>query len=404
MIIELEVNASSLLLKRSVSTVERSLNYAKCAFDFKTEDWNGTVKTAYFRNPKSGAIYSQVLQNDACVIPHEALEDEGYVTFSVIGEKENYRITSSPVSFFNKPAVYGGEPSAPTESEYSQLIAVTADALSAAQAAADDVSLIKSKVESGELKGEKGDRGEKGDKGETGAQGPKGDKGDKGEKGDPGIQGEQGPPGENYALTEQDRQEIAGYVELPIANAQTPGTVKAKTVTDESVSVAVDSSGFLYSRDFCKWRKISSVKATHDVEQFEITQDMNGNPFSVENLVILIRAVGSAANLSGAKEGQLFTVPDSEAFTGLPSQQIFQPQGKNYTSLLQFTTLTETEALYRYNGIAENTPRPNSSGGAVQGAGITYSAGGKKIGYIKIKCGIAGYMLGAGSTVEVWGS
>lgn len=85
-------------------------------------------------------------------------------------------------------------------------------------------------------KGDKGDRGEPGPRGLTGltgATGPKGDKGDTGEQGPQGIQGEQGPQGEkgekgdtgatgpagangkDYVLTEADKQEIAGMVEVP---------------------------------------------------------------------------------------------------------------------------------------------------------------------------------------------
>lgn len=85
-------------------------------------------------------------------------------------------------------------------------------------------------------KGDKGDRGEPGPRGLTGATGPKGEKGDTGERGPQGIQGEHGPQGEkgdkgdtgatgpqgpagangkDYVLTEADKQEIAGMVEVP---------------------------------------------------------------------------------------------------------------------------------------------------------------------------------------------
>ena len=81
--------------------------------------------------------------------------------------------------------------------------------------------------------GPKGDKGDKGDKGATGAVGPKGDKGDKGDKGATGAVGPQGPAGpkgdkgdtgatgpagangKDYVLTEADKQEIAGMVEVP---------------------------------------------------------------------------------------------------------------------------------------------------------------------------------------------
>lgn len=75
--------------------------------------------------------------------------------------------------------------------------------------------------------GPQGIPGEKGPKGDTGATGPKGDKGDpgeqgpqgipgpegpKGDKGDTGDTGPQGPKGDNYVLTDADKQAIADMV------------------------------------------------------------------------------------------------------------------------------------------------------------------------------------------------
>lgn len=66
-------------------------------------------------------------------------------------------------------------------------------------------------------KGDKGDRGETGPRGLTGETGPKGEKGDKGDRGETGATGAQGPSGadgKDYVLTEADKQEIAGMVEV----------------------------------------------------------------------------------------------------------------------------------------------------------------------------------------------
>ena len=140
------------------------------------------------------------------------------------------------------------------------------------------------------LKGEKGDTGSKGDKGdaftyadftpeqlaslkgergEQGIQGVQGDKGDaftyadftpeqlaslKGEKGDKGdafeysdftpqqlasLKGEKGDKGEdgqNYVLTENDKQEIAGLVDAPVEDVQVNGT---SIVTDGIANIPV---------------------------------------------------------------------------------------------------------------------------------------------------------------------
>lgn len=56
-----------------------------------------------------------------------------------------------------------------------------------------------------------------GPQGETGPQGPQGEPGKDGEQGPQGIQGKTGPAGkdgEDYVLTEEDKKEIAGMVEV----------------------------------------------------------------------------------------------------------------------------------------------------------------------------------------------
>ena len=63
--------------------------------------------------------------------------------------------------------------------------------------------------------GPQGDKGDKGDKGATGAVGPQGPAGPKGDKGDTGATGPAGANGKDYVLTEADKQEIAGMVEVP---------------------------------------------------------------------------------------------------------------------------------------------------------------------------------------------
>lgn len=58
-------------------------------------------------------------------------------------------------------------------------------------------------------KGDKGDTGPQGPVGETGPQGEQGPKGDTGAIGPEGPQGPQGPAGDDYVLTEQDKEDIA---------------------------------------------------------------------------------------------------------------------------------------------------------------------------------------------------
>ena len=235
MILNLTVENQRLTLAETPFVAEDTEGYIQCVFDFTTDDWNGTVKTAHFKNPKTGEITTQLLENDSCMVPPEALTDRGNVYFSLTGEKEGYRITTGVVSIFNAETIYGGEPSDPTPSQYDQIIAAVAESVSAAENAESIAENIQQQAESGAFKGDQGEKGEKGDtgpQGEPGADGaaatvavgtvttgepdtpasvtnsgtqnaavldfviPQGVKGDKGDKGDTGAQGAQGEKGD----------------------------------------------------------------------------------------------------------------------------------------------------------------------------------------------------------------
>ena len=65
--------------------------------------------------------------------------------------------------------------------------------------------------------GQDGAQGPKGDQGEIGPQGPKGEVGPQGPigpQGPKGDQGPEGPAGADYVLTQDDKTEIAGMVDL----------------------------------------------------------------------------------------------------------------------------------------------------------------------------------------------
>lgn len=64
------------------------------------------------------------------------------------------------------------------------------------------------------IKGEQGEQGAMGPQGPVGPQGEQGPKGEKGDQGIQGIQGIQGEPGADYVLTEADKKEIAGMIEV----------------------------------------------------------------------------------------------------------------------------------------------------------------------------------------------
>lgn len=83
--------------------------------------------------------------------------------------------------------------------------------------------------------------GPKGDKGDQGEPGVKGDPGEKGDKGDTGAQGEPGKDGSDYVLTEADKQEIAGMVEVTGADVDL-SNYYTKDQTDTAIQDAVEEA------------------------------------------------------------------------------------------------------------------------------------------------------------------
>ena len=575
MIIEIEVSGQRQSIVSAAYSAQHSENCLECSFSFTTPEWQGLVKTAHFKSDSGGDVYSVVLNDDRCLVPSAVLEEDGYFSFSVVGEKEDYRITTAAVSVLNRKAVYGGEPQQePEETQYQQIVALAADAVSAAESAQSLAAQLKSDADSGKFKGEKGEKGDtgaqgpQGEKGDTGEQGPQGEKGDTGEQGPAGNDGEAATitvgsvttaqPGTSAAVSNSGTPNAA-VLDFVIPQGEKgdgaftsikPGTEKEPYIiqkygyycttgvgwvqigtnqqdisetlsiefykpfycatntiilfgfsnkySDESraftyivtigddinISIYPTSGGskeaFNYSlneifqnflafvnlfrpiidegqnalnkivvvdsydsshgvftfsvRDadselsdestfpvqnkavkkalaaieseipvLNNWQTLADITTDEDISEIEITQDAQGNPFSVENILILVRGKGSVANNS-AEECRLCVNSESEEYISLPHQQIFQPEGGSFSSIIRLTALTEKDAFYSYSGVPQDTLNTDSSlSSAVRGEGISHFAGGKKMNCIKIAANAEGYVLGAGSAVQVWG-
>lgn len=155
--IEVEVKGQQIKRINSPGSVADTLNYLTCHFTFDGEEWDNTVKTAYFKNRATEKIYSSLIADDGtCTVPWESLTDEGFVEFSAAGERENYRITTGIESFHNSKTVYGGEPSEPpTPSQYDQLIALAEQTKEIAES-------VRSDADAGKFDGEPGKPGDPG--------------------------------------------------------------------------------------------------------------------------------------------------------------------------------------------------------------------------------------------------
>lgn len=105
------------------SPAQGSIDYLIAEFDFKTSDWSGAIKTAVFQNPSTKKEYDVILDENHCVVPWEAIADDGKCIVSVYGLTEKYRITTGIESFKLNPTLSGGSASQePTPTVYEQLL------------------------------------------------------------------------------------------------------------------------------------------------------------------------------------------------------------------------------------------------------------------------------------------
>ena len=155
--IEVEVKGQRIKRINSPGSVEDTLNYLTCHFIFSGEEWDNTVKTAYFENPASGKRHPKILADDGtCTVPWEALTDKGFVRFSVAGERDGYRITTGIESFYNSETVYGGNPSEPpSPDQYDLMLALAQETKEIAESVREDAN-------AGEFDGEPGKPGDPG--------------------------------------------------------------------------------------------------------------------------------------------------------------------------------------------------------------------------------------------------
>nr|DAG71172.1 MAG TPA: hypothetical protein [Caudoviricetes sp.] len=117
-------------------TAEGTREYLKAEFSF-SEEWDGTVKTAFFRGA-DGNTYTQLLENDACTVPAEALAASGRVGVSVSGTLGETVITTDIKSFSAPATLSGGTPSDPEPTVWQQILDKVDETQQIAQSVRDD--------------------------------------------------------------------------------------------------------------------------------------------------------------------------------------------------------------------------------------------------------------------------
>lgn len=117
-------------------TAEGTREYLKAEFSF-SEEWDGTVKTAFFRGA-DGENHPKLLKDDTCIVPAEALAAPGRVGVSVSGTLGETIITTDIKSFTVPATLSGGTPSNPEPTVWQQILEKVDETRQIAQSVRDD--------------------------------------------------------------------------------------------------------------------------------------------------------------------------------------------------------------------------------------------------------------------------
>lgn len=117
---KIEVINQRIYILDQTETAEGTREYLKAEFSFSKE-WTGLTKTAFFCGA-DGKNYSQLLENDTCNVPAEALAVPGRVEVSVSGTLGETIITTNIESFTVPETLSGGTPSNPNPTVWQQLL------------------------------------------------------------------------------------------------------------------------------------------------------------------------------------------------------------------------------------------------------------------------------------------
>jgi hypothetical protein len=126
----IQVKCTDQVLKITSAPVLASggVNEVKVEFDF-CEKWDGFLKTALFYRDDGDIYYALLDSNDTCVVPWEVCYSDGAFYFSVFGDKDSVRRTSTTVKYKVKKGVVTESmiPSDPTPAVYDQIVSLVND-------------------------------------------------------------------------------------------------------------------------------------------------------------------------------------------------------------------------------------------------------------------------------------
>lgn len=117
-------------------TAEGTREYLRAEFSF-SEEWDGTVKTAFFRGA-DGENHPKLLKDNVCTVPAVALAAPGRVGVSVSGTLGETVITTDIKSFSVPATLSGGTPSDPEPTVWQQILDKVDETQQIAQSVRED--------------------------------------------------------------------------------------------------------------------------------------------------------------------------------------------------------------------------------------------------------------------------
>lgn len=119
--VKFKITKQSIVCNRQ-SLVSDTQNVYECVFEFDDE-WNGYQKWAVFKQDERA--YKVLLDNDTCLMPNEAIVNQGYTQIGVYGLTEDRRyptIWTNPPILVQLGCIDGIYPPAPTPTEWEQAL------------------------------------------------------------------------------------------------------------------------------------------------------------------------------------------------------------------------------------------------------------------------------------------
>lgn len=117
--IKFYVDCQKLSIKSDPYVVEGSRNYLKAHFYFSGE-WCGLMKTAVFSTPDRAKTYHVLLDENECLVPHEVINDSGFLVFVFAGNLLNTNEITVPVN--SSGLIVGVTPPEATPEVYTDIV------------------------------------------------------------------------------------------------------------------------------------------------------------------------------------------------------------------------------------------------------------------------------------------